>query len=442
MGKKTHGMRGPAAQAKKDARTQAYRDRNPEKIKAAVERDLYTHRIKKFPLDFLSIKRDGALVRDIIHNNFPFSPDELTALPEHGKVVLPLDHLPSGTVPDGMPPYLAIRYEHFLSKDHQRRLILRWDEVVASHPVNHLKPDTNRSTSDAHHLGIWEVFGATPRMTADTRKQTAEAKEAIDQLLWYVQSFMAPKLATAYAQHAPLHWKALQKVHARVHQHLGHDLLSRPRVDMGGPFFAVAVKEAGSGVVHLDWNDNKAIYAYVFAVGDWEGGEFCIPQLKIKIPVRPGQIHSPAIATTTLDITKRTNRDTISDLHPVIDSSVNLDMFPPGIYRDPLWRSIQANEGHSNSRVPEPEPTPPTHEPSTMFSFGNSDEDNDSALDPPKCPYHNLQAFSFLTTSQRLHLYKFAPIRVQVSRGISTPNSVLSVTRLPPTSRNRDSTGQ
>ncbi|KAG1885905.1 uncharacterized protein F5891DRAFT_891420, partial [Suillus fuscotomentosus] len=32
------------------------------------------------------------------------------------------------------------------------------------------------------------------------------------------------------------------------------------------------------------------LYAFVFAVGDWEGGEFCVPQLGIKIPVRPGQL--------------------------------------------------------------------------------------------------------------------------------------------------------
>jgi hypothetical protein len=59
---------------------------------------------------------------------------------------------------------------------------------------------------------------------------------------------------------------------------------------MGGPFFTIAAKESGSGVVHIDWNDDKALYAFVFAVGDWEGGEFCAPQLGIKIPVRPGQV--------------------------------------------------------------------------------------------------------------------------------------------------------
>ena len=54
--------------------------------------------------------------------------------------------------------------------------------------------------------------------------------------------------------------------------------------------------------------------------------------------------------------------------HPF--SNVNLDDFPPGIYRDSLRRSIQANQGRSNPRLPEYEP--PT------FTLGNSDEDNDS----------------------------------------------------------------
>ncbi|KAG1724816.1 uncharacterized protein EDB91DRAFT_1002403, partial [Suillus paluster] len=76
----------------------------------------------------------------------------------------------------------------------------------------------------------------------------------------------------------------------RVLKLLKRDLKLRPSLFMGGPFFAVAAKEAGSGIVHLDWNDDKVIYAFVFAVGDWEGGEFCAPQLGIKIPVRPGQV--------------------------------------------------------------------------------------------------------------------------------------------------------
>lgn len=70
------------------------------------------------------------------------------------------------------------------------------------------------------------------------------------------------------------------------------------------------------------------------------------------------------------------NIDTSARSHPF--SSVNLAMFPPGIYRDSLQRSIQASQGRGDSSMPEPRPAPHSHEPATMFSFGNSDEDNDS----------------------------------------------------------------
>jgi hypothetical protein len=46
---------------------------------------------------------------------------------------------------------------------------------------------------------------------------------------------------------------------------------------MGGPFFAVATKEAGSGITYLNWNVDWAIYAFIFMVGDWKEAEFCIP---------------------------------------------------------------------------------------------------------------------------------------------------------------------
>lgn len=87
-----------------------------------------------------------------------------------------------------------------------------------------------------------------------------------------------------------LHKLTLSRVHTCVRQQLDQDNRSWPRVGMGRPFFALAVKEISSGVVHLDWNNNRAIYVYIFAVSDWEGGEFYIPQLGIKIPVHPGQV--------------------------------------------------------------------------------------------------------------------------------------------------------
>ncbi|KAG2062999.1 hypothetical protein BDR04DRAFT_1039401, partial [Suillus decipiens] len=142
----------------------------------------------------------------------------------------------------------------------------------------------------AFHFGIWEVTSSMPYLTADTRHQPPEAIVAIDALLKYIGDFIAGKIGSVFEVHAPDQWDLMQRAYERVQRLLAADLLARPSLDFGGAFFAVAVKEGGSGLVHIDWHDSHAIWAFVFAVGDWEGGEFCAPELGIKIPIRPGQV--------------------------------------------------------------------------------------------------------------------------------------------------------
>lgn len=69
-----------------------------------------------------------------------------------------------------------------------------------------------------------------------------------------------------------------------------HKYRSRPCLNFGGIFCTVAVKEGASELLHLDWNDDEDNMAFVLPVGDWEGGEFCSPQLGEKIPICPGQV--------------------------------------------------------------------------------------------------------------------------------------------------------
>ncbi|KAG1865059.1 hypothetical protein C8R48DRAFT_772769 [Suillus tomentosus] len=266
--------------------------RDLEKVKASVQRDLYIHKIKEFPSDFLAIKRSGRTVRNIVKKKYraTSTPGQLETLPSKGKILLPLDHLPPASVPDDIPPYLIMRFEHFITDQQQKGLRARWDRLLHTKPKHLLKRDKNRSATDAYHLGTWEVTGAQPRLTLETEAQSSEAIKAMDDLLFFIKTAIAPKVATIFKDHAPIQWEAIQKANTRVHQYLGDKYQLRPNLDMGGPFFAIAAKESGSGVVHIDWNDDRALYAFVFAVGDWEGGEFCAPQLGIKIPVRPGQV--------------------------------------------------------------------------------------------------------------------------------------------------------
>ncbi|KAJ7888160.1 hypothetical protein B0H14DRAFT_2337331, partial [Mycena olivaceomarginata] len=67
-----------------------------------------------------------------------------------------------------------------------------------------------------------------------------------------------------------------------------------PILDFGGLWFTVAVKEGSSEIIHLDFNNTHALVAFIWVVLRpnllWTRGEFCMPQLKSKIPFCGGQM--------------------------------------------------------------------------------------------------------------------------------------------------------
>lgn len=71
---------------------------------------------------------------------------------------------------------------------------------------------------------------------------------------------------------------------------LANEFVTRPALDFQGVFFTVAVKEGSSELVHLDFNDHLDNIAWIVPLGAWEGGEFCVPQLGIKVPIHAGQV--------------------------------------------------------------------------------------------------------------------------------------------------------
>ncbi|KAJ7113737.1 hypothetical protein C8R43DRAFT_834780, partial [Mycena crocata] len=59
-------------------------------------------------------------------------------------------------------------------------------------------------------------------------------------------------------------------------------------------FFCMAAKEGSSEEIHLDFNDNLAFITFILACAEdgqeWIGGDFCAPQIGVRIPFRPGQV--------------------------------------------------------------------------------------------------------------------------------------------------------
>ncbi len=68
--------------------------------------------------------------------------------------------------------------------------------------------------------------------------------------------------------------------------------------DLGPVVFSVAMKEGSSEKNHLDFSDDYVYLSWVIAVGDWEGADFCAPQLGFQFPIKSGQIF--AVRTRTL----------------------------------------------------------------------------------------------------------------------------------------------
>jgi len=64
-------------------------------------------------------------------------------------------------------------------------------------------------------------------------------------------------------------------MHARILKYLGRDLAKYPNFDFGGVITTFAVKEGGSEKIHIDWFDNMNMFAWVTAVGDFVGANFC-----------------------------------------------------------------------------------------------------------------------------------------------------------------------
>ncbi|KAF8875575.1 hypothetical protein BD779DRAFT_1678179 [Infundibulicybe gibba] len=260
--------------------------RAKERLKKITTRDEPT----SYPGDLIGV-RSGIKVRKIIAANYPgVNAATLPNVTPTGRYFVPL---PAGMAPcPGHPPYLAMRFDCIVNEATQQRLLNAWTHLNTT-PVVFPKPNArhgNRSGTPALHLGVWETYQSTPFVTLDTRQKDASAATAIDALLSIVGEDIAPRLMRLLKVECPVQYERQLLAYDRVKSLLQSEFECRPALDFQGAFFAVAVKEGSSEIIHLDFHDFKHSITWIVPLGDWEGGEFCIPQLGIKIPVHAGQV--------------------------------------------------------------------------------------------------------------------------------------------------------
>ncbi|KAJ7601762.1 hypothetical protein DFH06DRAFT_1116517 [Mycena polygramma] len=332
MGKRQSQRRGTRSPRKAKARHDAYMQdggvyERGQELKLRLTK---THTVDSFPAEFLKMKRDNAVAVSVVATEYPGrvtdlptlsdDPCEILLVPapafsaENLKKITPCG-LPkylekraravglSSVVEDlneiGPIPFLLLRCTGVISEHIQALFWHAWIEFLAAGGTAFHKRGDTRSDTPGFHFGIWNHYMGYPQITGDTN-QTAFKGDPSDVIVWLnrflllIKNHLVPKARAILQEYAPQQLAILQPVHERVKSHLGPELAARPQVDWDGVFFAAAVKEGQSEKIHIDFNDPLALLTFIFVMSrpgsQWEGGEFCCPQLGHKIPFRGGQL--------------------------------------------------------------------------------------------------------------------------------------------------------
>ncbi|KAF5320039.1 hypothetical protein D9758_018326 [Tetrapyrgos nigripes] len=114
---------------------------------------------------------------------------------------------------------------------------------------------------------------------------------ALDGMLEIVQETVVPEVLGAMKMELPEMYNKCKQAQNYVHATIRHKWSrkvyreTRCCLDFNGAFLAIAMKEGSSERFHLDWNNDYNLFAWIAPIGeDWEGGDFCVPQLGYRIP--------------------------------------------------------------------------------------------------------------------------------------------------------------
>jgi hypothetical protein len=155
----------------------------------------------QYPYHLVGAPIDAKKVTQTIEDIFPgLIPSNLPSVSEEGRFFIPTPPIIRSLRPLH-PPYLVGRFDKIVKEQVAKALIAAWKELV-SLDVRFPKAESNRSKTPALHLGIWEQYGSTPRISLDSR-QKDKVNEAMDKFLHIVHCSIAPKIFNILRSHYP-----------------------------------------------------------------------------------------------------------------------------------------------------------------------------------------------------------------------------------------------
>ncbi|SJL03176.1 uncharacterized protein ARMOST_06522 [Armillaria ostoyae] len=248
----------------------------------------------RVPSEFLKIRQNQATVRKIILQKYPEDPKTLPILEIDNKnfQMNSCDQLKELEATPGLPvvPIIFKLFNEFIPRSVQRGIITRFDALMATKPRYLLRSRNPHSSKRALHVGSWECSMRRPSITAEAQHQKTTTITRLDNLLQYMKRHIFQKIVRAWCRDCPQLVCRSIRAHHRLQRCLKKAYKKRPTLDFGPAFFSIAMKDGSSEHVHLDFSDDIHTMTWIIPIGDWEGGEFCIPQLGIGIPLKPGQV--------------------------------------------------------------------------------------------------------------------------------------------------------
>ncbi|KAK7019451.1 hypothetical protein VNI00_018061 [Paramarasmius palmivorus] len=281
------GLRSKAGQERQRLRHEPYRTVMEQLAREKRKEETVVEDIVDYPTDFINFKRDGIAVRKHLQAHYNTDTDQLDMIPRDTSWFVPAVGVHGDS--DKHTTHILGRINRVLSKETGRYLensFRRMNEAGLKYP----KAEPNRSLNHAVHLGSWELYARTSRLSNDSIKQKPEVLRIMDEMLDTLKIHVFPRIAEFLKEYCPDDWERRQRAYTRVKGQLMSKLQARPALDYAGIAFCVAVKEGGSETLHVDFNDHRDSLTFMLSIGEYEGAEFCVPQLGVKVPYGPTDI--------------------------------------------------------------------------------------------------------------------------------------------------------
>ncbi|KAJ7571980.1 hypothetical protein C8J56DRAFT_809930 [Mycena floridula] len=154
--------------------------------------------------------------------------------------------------------------------------------------------EEQRSSIPATHVGGWEMYRRRrkgPTITTESRDPKAETRVALDDFLILLKATLIKRVNHILQHDHPELWARGLRAQERLDRFLRREFAQRPALRFGPAFACLAFKYGVSEIIHLDFSDDPRFLTWCMPLGDWEGAFFVVPQLGIRIPIRPGKLY-------------------------------------------------------------------------------------------------------------------------------------------------------